>query len=58
VDIDGTVIPRVRRLRSCSAPATTQPHIAVDTDRRVFPYSVLETEGEDVPYRVGQLISD
>ncbi|MFE4253326.1 LysR family transcriptional regulator [Streptomyces sp. NPDC056910] len=35
---------------------TTQPHIVVDTDRRVFPYSVLEEEG--VPYRVGQLISD
>ncbi|MER5753541.1 LysR family transcriptional regulator [Streptomyces sp. NPDC002088] len=35
---------------------TTQPHIVVDTDRRVFPYSVLEEEG--VPYRVGQLVSD
>ncbi|MGX4687718.1 LysR family transcriptional regulator [Streptomyces sp. JNUCC 63] len=35
---------------------TTQPHIVVDTDRRVFPYSVLEEKG--VPYRVGQLISD
>ncbi len=35
---------------------TTQPHIVVDTDRRVFPYSVLEEEG--VPYRVGQLIGD
>ncbi|MGW5275736.1 LysR family transcriptional regulator [Streptomyces sp. NPDC004044] len=35
---------------------TTQPHIVVDTDRRVFPYSVLEEEG--VTYRVGQLISD
>ncbi|MGW4231677.1 LysR family transcriptional regulator [Streptomyces sp. NPDC004980] len=35
---------------------TTQPHIVVDTDRRVFPYAVLEEEG--VSYRVGQLISD
>ncbi|MFE7352554.1 LysR family transcriptional regulator [Streptomyces sp. NPDC057543] len=35
---------------------TTQPHIVVDTDRRVFPYSVLEEEG--VTYRIGQLISD
>ncbi|WP_406723706.1 LysR family transcriptional regulator [Streptomyces sp. GD-15H] len=35
---------------------TNQPHIVVDTDRRVFPYSVLEEEG--VPYRVGQLSSD
>ncbi|MFF2727452.1 LysR family transcriptional regulator [Streptomyces sp. NPDC058008] len=49
---------------SHSAPAeasaldllTTQPHIVVDTERRVFPYSVLEEEG--VPYRVGLLISD
>ncbi|WP_405143698.1 LysR family transcriptional regulator [Sphaerisporangium sp. NBC_01403] len=35
---------------------TTQPHIVVDTDRRVFPYSVLEEKG--IPYRVSQLISD
>ncbi|MFI9601200.1 LysR family transcriptional regulator [Streptomyces sp. NPDC052043] len=35
---------------------TTQPHIVVDTDRRVFPYSVLEDRG--IPYRVGQLSSD
>ncbi|PJM91980.1 LysR family transcriptional regulator [Streptomyces sp. CB01373] len=35
---------------------TTQPHIVVDTDRRVFPYSVLEDKG--IPYRVGQLSSD
>ncbi|MCX4427033.1 LysR family transcriptional regulator [Streptomyces mirabilis] len=35
---------------------TTQPHVVVDTDRRVFPYSVLEEEG--VTYRIGQLISD
>ncbi|MER5688168.1 LysR family transcriptional regulator [Streptomyces sp. NPDC002205] len=35
---------------------TTQRHIVVDTDRRVFPYSVLEEKG--VTYRVGQLISD
>ncbi|MFE6935831.1 LysR family transcriptional regulator [Streptomyces sp. NPDC057699] len=35
---------------------TTQPHIVVDTDRRVFPYSMLEEEGID--YRVGVLISD
>ena len=35
---------------------TTQPHIVVDTERRVFPYSVLDEKG--VGYRVGQLISD
>ncbi|MEV0154690.1 LysR family transcriptional regulator [Micromonospora sp. NPDC050686] len=35
---------------------TTQPHIVVDTERRVFPYSVLDEKG--VSYRVGQLISD
>ncbi|WP_151769690.1 LysR family transcriptional regulator [Streptomyces abyssomicinicus] len=35
---------------------TTQPHIVVDTDRRVFPYSVLEENG--VAYRVGRLVSD
>jgi DNA-binding transcriptional LysR family regulator len=35
---------------------TGQPHIVVDTERRVFPYSVLEDKG--VPYRVGQLVSD
>ncbi|MCW8216151.1 MULTISPECIES: LysR family transcriptional regulator [Streptomyces] len=35
---------------------TTQPHVVVDTDRRVFPYTVLEDEG--VGYRVGQLVSD
>ncbi|MER5994526.1 LysR family transcriptional regulator [Streptomyces viridosporus] len=35
---------------------TTQPHVVVDTDRRVFPYSVLEEKG--IPYRVGQLSSD
>jgi DNA-binding transcriptional LysR family regulator len=35
---------------------TTEPHIVVDTDRRVFPYSVLEDKG--IPYRVGQWISD
>jgi len=35
---------------------TTQPHVVVDTDRRVFPYSVLEEQG--VGYRVGQLVSD
>lgn len=35
---------------------TTQPHIVVDTEPRVFPYSVLEDEG--IPYRIGQLISD
>lgn len=34
----------------------TEPHIVVDTDRRVFPYSVLEENG--VPHRVGLLISD
>ncbi|MGI5160673.1 LysR family transcriptional regulator [Microbispora sp. CA-102843] len=35
---------------------TTQPHIVVDTERRVFPYPVLDEKG--VTYRVGQLISD
>ncbi|GAA0958558.1 LysR family transcriptional regulator [Actinocorallia libanotica] len=35
---------------------TTQPHIVVDAEQRVFPYSVLDERG--VPYRVGQLISD
>ncbi|MFJ3337902.1 LysR family transcriptional regulator [Streptomyces sp. NPDC086766] len=35
---------------------TTQPHVVVDTERRVFPYAVLEEKG--VPYRVGRLISD
>ncbi|OWA00821.1 LysR family transcriptional regulator [Streptomyces sp. CS113] len=35
---------------------TTQPHVVVDTGRRVFPYSVLEDKG--IPYRVGQLSSD
>ncbi|SEF64724.1 DNA-binding transcriptional regulator, LysR family [Thermomonospora echinospora] len=35
---------------------TTQPHVVVDTERRVFPYSVLDERG--VTYRVGQLISD
>ncbi|GAA2480337.1 LysR family transcriptional regulator [Streptomyces thermolineatus] len=35
---------------------TTQPHVVVDTDRRVFPYSVLEEKG--IPYRVGGLVSD
>lgn len=35
---------------------TTQPHVVVDTDRRVFPYSVLDEK--KVTYRVGQLSSD
>ncbi|MEU6525767.1 LysR family transcriptional regulator [Streptomyces sp. NPDC046924] len=35
---------------------TTQPHVVVDTERRVFPYSVLDEMG--VTYRVGQLSSD
>ncbi|MGW4348190.1 LysR substrate-binding domain-containing protein [Streptomyces sp. NPDC004690] len=35
---------------------TTEPHVVVDTDRRVFPYSVPEDEG--VPHRVGLRISD
>ncbi|MER5597004.1 LysR family transcriptional regulator [Streptomyces sp. NPDC002265] len=35
---------------------STEPHVVVDTDRRVFPYSVLEDEG--IPYRVGLWISD
>ncbi|GHH30381.1 LysR family transcriptional regulator [Streptomyces lanatus] len=35
---------------------TIQPHVVVDTDRRAFPYAVLEER--QIPYRVGQLISD
>ncbi|PWI10071.1 LysR family transcriptional regulator [Streptomyces sp. NWU339] len=35
---------------------TTQPHVVVDTDRRVFPYSVLDEKG--ITYHVGQLSSD
>ena len=35
---------------------TTQRHVVVDTDRRVFPYSVLEEKG--IPYSVGRLSSD
>lgn len=35
---------------------TTQPHIVVDSQRRVFPYAVLDEKG--VTYRVGQLVSD
>ncbi|MFG1614718.1 LysR family transcriptional regulator [Nonomuraea wenchangensis] len=35
---------------------SAQPHVVVDTERRVFPYSVLDEHG--VPYRVGLLISD
>src|SRR5690606_5432971 len=35
---------------------TGRPHIVVDTERRVFPYSVLEDHG--VPYRVGLRVSD
>lgn len=33
-----------------------QRHVVVDTERRVFPYSLLEDLG--VEYRVGQLVSD
>ncbi|MER5481359.1 LysR family transcriptional regulator [Streptomyces sp. NPDC002734] len=35
---------------------STQPHVVVDTERRVFPYSVLDEQA--VPYRVGRLVSD
>ncbi|MBY8861908.1 LysR family transcriptional regulator [Nocardia sp. CA2R105] len=35
---------------------TTEPHIVVDSERRVFPYGVLDEQG--VTYRVGQRISD
>ncbi|WP_433343117.1 LysR family transcriptional regulator [Streptomyces sp. CA-253872] len=34
----------------------TLPHVVVDTERRVFPYGLLEERG--IPYRVGQLVSD
>lgn len=33
-----------------------QPHVVVDTEHRVFPYSVLHERGVD--YRVGRLVSD
>ncbi|MFF7319907.1 LysR family transcriptional regulator [Streptomyces albogriseolus] len=35
---------------------STQPHIVVDTRRRVFPYAELDERG--IPYRVGLLSSD
>lgn len=35
---------------------TTLPHVVVDSERRVFPYGVLDERGVD--YRVGTLISD
>lgn len=35
---------------------TSQPHVVVDSERRVFPYAVLEEQG--VSYRVGLLVSD
>ncbi|MGI5271095.1 LysR family transcriptional regulator [Nonomuraea sp. CA-218870] len=35
---------------------TTQPHVVVDAERRVFPYPVLDERG--VPYRVGLRVSD
>ncbi|MEU1705341.1 LysR family transcriptional regulator [Streptomyces sp. NPDC005706] len=35
---------------------STLPHVVVDTDRRVFPYPVLEDH--KIPYRVGRLSSD
>ncbi|MEV4834445.1 LysR family transcriptional regulator [Nonomuraea sp. NPDC049486] len=35
---------------------TTQPHVVVDAERRVFPYPVLDEQG--VPYRVGLRVSD
>ncbi|MCQ4210894.1 LysR family transcriptional regulator [Streptomyces longispororuber] len=35
---------------------TTQPHVVVDTGRQVFPYAVLDER--EIPYRVGQLVSD
>ncbi|MGW3384064.1 LysR family transcriptional regulator [Streptomyces albogriseolus] len=35
---------------------STQPHIVVDTRRRVFPYAELEERG--IPYQVGLLSSD
>ncbi|MFD8565794.1 LysR family transcriptional regulator [Streptomyces sp. NPDC059639] len=35
---------------------TAQPHIVVDTDRRVFPYALLDER--EIPYRIGQLVSD
>ncbi|MCL2729566.1 MAG: LysR family transcriptional regulator, partial [Actinomycetia bacterium] len=48
--------PDTPREASALQLLTTEPHIVVDTDRRVFPYSVLEDEG--ISYRVGQRISD
>lgn len=35
---------------------TTQPHVVVDSERRVFPYAVLDEQG--VTYRVGVRVSD
>ncbi|MFG1944239.1 LysR family transcriptional regulator [Nonomuraea sp. NPDC048826] len=35
---------------------TTQPHVVVDAERRVFPYPVLDERG--VAYRVGLRVSD
>lgn len=35
---------------------STQPHIVVDSEPRVFPYPVLDEKG--ITYRVGQLVSD
>lgn len=35
---------------------TTQPHVVIDSERRVFPYPVLDEKG--VTYRVGQVVSD
>lgn len=55
---------RIVILASRDAPAdatalellATQPHVVVDTERRVFPYAALEELGID--YRVGTLVSD
>lgn len=35
---------------------TTEPHVVVDAEQRVFPYPVLDEKG--IGYRVGRLISD
>ncbi|WP_368861724.1 LysR family transcriptional regulator [Actinospica durhamensis] len=55
---------RIVVLASRDAPAEataldllrTQPHVVVDTERRVFPYAALDEMGVD--HRVGALVSD
>ncbi|WP_067664816.1 LysR family transcriptional regulator [Nocardia miyunensis] len=48
--------PRTRPDATALELLTGEPHIVVDSERRVFPYGVLDEQG--VNYRVGQRISD